>query len=252
MITPTQHTYQTLQEVYHHFNRELFEGKLPECLITLQREKSTYGYFSAQRFVHREGLGMTDEIALNPSYFAIVEVREILQTIAHEMVHLWQHHFGDPGRRRYHNKQWADKMQEIGLMPSDTGKPGGRTTGEKMSDYVIEGGRFPKVCSRFIEQGKFVDWLDRFPPTPTRGGRTAAKPSATIAHALVMDPEAAPDDAPAPTDKSLRVKQRCPQCGAQAWGKPTLRLRCGEQDCDGVPFEAVQDDKKLDRDERSL
>lgn len=246
MPTPTQHTYQTLQEVYHHFNRELFDGKLPECLITLQREKSTYGYFSAQRFVHRDGQVMTDEIALNPSYFAIVDVREILQTIAHEMVHLWQHHFGDPGRRRYHNKQWADKMQEIGLMPSDTGKPGGRTTGEKMSDYVIEGGRFPKICEPFIEQGKFVDWLDRFPPTPMRGGRTLAQPGALLALALVRDPEAVQGEPAVPADKSNRVKQRCPGCGAQAWGKPSLKLICGEEQCDGALFEVAQDDKKLD------
>lgn len=248
MITPTQHTYQTLQEVYRHFNEHLFEGKLPECLITLQREKSTYGYFSAQRFVHRDGQAMTDEIALNPSYFAVVDVREILQTIAHEMVHLWQHHFGDPGRRRYHNRQWAEKMQEIGLMPSHTGQPGGRTTGEKMSDYAIEGGRFMQVCERFVEKGKFVEWLDRFPPSnPTRGGRTAITPIAEIAQSLVLGPDACDEgEAPKPSDKSNRVKQRCPSCGAQAWGKPTLKLLCGEPECDAMPLVAAQDDRMLD------
>ncbi|MCK8421085.1 hypothetical protein LXA29_17020, partial [Erwinia amylovora] len=31
------------------------DGSLPPCLITLQREKKTYGYFSAERFVHANG-----------------------------------------------------------------------------------------------------------------------------------------------------------------------------------------------------
>lgn len=38
----------------------------------------------------------------------------MLSTLVQEMVHLWQHHFGKPGRRRYLNKQWADKMDSLG------------------------------------------------------------------------------------------------------------------------------------------
>ena len=52
------------------------------------------------------------------------------------MVHLWQHHRGTPGRGRYHNQEWAEKMIEIGLMPTDTGKPGGRITGDHMADPI--------------------------------------------------------------------------------------------------------------------
>ncbi len=31
-------------------------------------------------------------------------VNEALQALTYEMVHLYQHHFGDPGRGRYYNK----------------------------------------------------------------------------------------------------------------------------------------------------
>ncbi|MBM5564638.1 SprT-like domain-containing protein, partial [Klebsiella quasipneumoniae] len=89
-------------------------------------------------FVSRDG-GTTDEIAMNPAYFAVCPPEEIMQTLVHEMAHLWQHHFGKPGRRGYHNKEWAERMEEIGLMPSSTGKPGGAKTGDKMADYIIEG-----------------------------------------------------------------------------------------------------------------
>jgi hypothetical protein len=37
-MKPTQETYSALQTAYEHFNRELFGGALPECLITLQRK----------------------------------------------------------------------------------------------------------------------------------------------------------------------------------------------------------------------
>ncbi|WP_162721499.1 SprT-like domain-containing protein, partial [Escherichia coli] len=82
-------------------------------LLHLQREKQTYGYFSPERFVNSQGT-RTDEIAMNPAYFAVCPPEEIMQTLCHEMCHLWQHHFGKPGRRGYHNKEWADFMEAIG------------------------------------------------------------------------------------------------------------------------------------------
>ncbi len=69
-MKPTVETYAELQLAYDTFNRRLFDNQLPDCLITLQREKRTYGYFSAARFGNRQG-DTVDEIALNPTYFAI-------------------------------------------------------------------------------------------------------------------------------------------------------------------------------------
>jgi len=88
----------------------------------------------------------------HPSYFAVVPLLEVLQTLVHEMVHAWQFHFGKPGRRGYHNKEWADKMEAIGLMPSSTGKPGGARTGEKMADYAIPGGLFMQATDKLLTQ----------------------------------------------------------------------------------------------------
>lgn len=47
--------------------------------------------------------------------------RDILSTLLHEMVHHWQYRFGTPGRRGYHNIEFAAKMLEVGLHASDTG-----------------------------------------------------------------------------------------------------------------------------------
>ena len=49
-IKPTRETYDQIQQAYDYFNRALFKGELPNCLITLQRRNRTYGYFSGDRF----------------------------------------------------------------------------------------------------------------------------------------------------------------------------------------------------------
>ncbi|HBB7295500.1 TPA: SprT-like domain-containing protein, partial [Citrobacter freundii] len=107
MNLPTPETYDELQRAYDFFNEKLFSNELPPCLITLQREKRTYGYCSFKRFVGRESGYTVDEIAMNPVYFSIRTIKATLSTLVHEMVHQWQFHFGEPGRRGYHNKQWA-------------------------------------------------------------------------------------------------------------------------------------------------
>ena len=58
----------------------------------------------------------------------------------HEQCHVWQYHFGTPSRRSYHDREWASKMESLGLIPSSTGFPGGNKTGQKMDDYLLAGG----------------------------------------------------------------------------------------------------------------
>ncbi|MCK9247107.1 MAG: SprT-like domain-containing protein, partial [Anaerolineaceae bacterium] len=127
-VKPTRETYENFQQFYDYLNKGLFDGELPGCLLTLQRKKRTYGFFSGNRFARLDGQ-FTDEIALNPAHFRERPLREILATLAHEMVHQWQHHFGKSGRGPYHNRQWADRMKAIGLQPTDTSEEGGKETG---------------------------------------------------------------------------------------------------------------------------
>ena len=97
---PTNRTYDSLEAAYDHFNRELFDGQLPPCLITVQRHKGAYGYFSGARFASTtDATDIADEIALNPMHFAERTPEQTLSTLAHEMVHLWQHHLGKAPRK---------------------------------------------------------------------------------------------------------------------------------------------------------
>ena len=167
---PTSEAYSEIKTAFEHFNDRLFGGILEEPLFTLQRERRTYGYCSRQRFVQRSTGVLVDEIAMNPAYFAVRPIRATLSTLAHEMVHQWQFHHGKPGRGGYHNTEWANRMESIGLMPSNTGEPGGKRTGDRMTHYIIEGGAFDVACQELLTREFTLSWLDRDPAErPTSG-----------------------------------------------------------------------------------
>lgn len=117
--------------------------------------------------------------------------RAILSTLAHEMAHLWQHYFGKPSRTGYHNKEWADRMEKIGLMPSETGRPGGKRTGQRVSQYVIAGGRFHSIANELL-QNFHIQW----------------------ASSEVM------------RVRPARSRYTCPICNLKVWGKPRLSIIC--------------------------
>jgi hypothetical protein len=67
--TPTKTAYDGLDDAYEYFNKELFDGRLPTCLITVRPHRGAYGYFSGERFGSRDGNEIHDEIALNIKTF---------------------------------------------------------------------------------------------------------------------------------------------------------------------------------------
>ena len=99
----TRTEYQGFQKAYDFFNRELFDGSLPQVLVTLQRHANTRGYFSPERFHGRIDQSAVHELALNPDSFTDRTDEMILSTLTHEMVHVWQETCGNPSRRGYHN-----------------------------------------------------------------------------------------------------------------------------------------------------
>src|ERR1700691_2480214 len=138
--TITQAQYRALQHAYEFFNKELFAGKLPNVLVTLQRHAKAKGYFSPNQFTGRSESSTAHELAMNPDSFTGRTDEEILSTLTHEMAHVWQQAHGTPPRRSYHDRQWAAKMKEIGLQPSTTGEPGGKETGQSVTHYILPGG----------------------------------------------------------------------------------------------------------------
>lgn len=127
--------YITLSDCYDAMNAQLFGGGLPGCVLTFEDKGQHFGYYCKGGFVDRERKARRDEIALNPRHFLTNSGDlELLQTLVHEMCHQWQEHYGKLSLWTYHNKEWAQKMLSIGLIPSSTGKPKGKQTGQRMAD----------------------------------------------------------------------------------------------------------------------
>jgi predicted SprT family Zn-dependent metalloprotease len=249
---PTEEAYAELQTAYDYFNKHLFDDQLPQCLITFQRQSKTMGYFSSNRFVSPKTGVQVDEIAMNPEYFPSYPLIEIMQTLVHEMCHMWQFHFGSPSRRTYHNAEWADKMESIGLMPTSTGTVGGAKVGQKMSDYPISNGRFQRHTLELFKTGFIISWFDRFPAaaapvhdlgevidqwreTLAQASQDASEEGEEIEHLLSMalTPPVKATEAnnltiAVPAKAKTRHKWECPECGDSFMGKPSLHMICGK------------------------
>ena len=176
---PTKQNYDELSHAYDFFNRRLFGGELPGCLFTLQRKSRSMGYFSFERFVNRDDT-KSDEIALNPEYFATRPVEDVLSTLVHEQAHQWQRRFGTAPRRGYHDQEFAAKMETIGLMPSNTGTPGGKITGDQMSHYIMADGPFIHACKELLQTSFVILWYDRFPVQMVKEYEFAAGTTVTL------------------------------------------------------------------------
>jgi len=150
-----------------------------------------------------------------PQHFKGKDPTEILQTLVHEMCHLWQCHFGKPSRGGYHNKEWANQMIAIGLMPSDTSREGGKNTEQRMGDYPIPNGPFLNTTAELLATGFAIIWYDR------------ARPKTKQPAVIVADGDTG-QDGEVKTPSGTRRKFTYPGCQAHAYGKGGLKLICAE------------------------
>lgn len=270
-MNPTTELYQSLEEAYEHFNRELFDNQLPEVIFTFQRKSGVMGYFSPERWGNQAG-DTRNEIAINPSFLASSRLIEICQTLVHEMAHCWQHQFGKPSRSGYHNIQWSKKMMSIGLMPSSTGEPGGMLVGQAMGDYIINDGPFIHSFESLKTAVNFdFPWFDRkalprlYEPTiatispqnlddpapkfPELNEEDAAHydliNALSQSNSIPLDEyfgeekghesisALAPETFvhPKVIAKPTRTRYVCSQCGAKLYGKANLNISCDDCKC---------------------
>jgi predicted SprT family Zn-dependent metalloprotease len=226
-ITSTE--YQALEEAFRYFNDELFGGKLSPCLITLQSRARSRGYYSPKGFSNRNTDATTDEISLNPVHFEGRSDEEVLSVLVHEMVHKYQDEHGNPGRGRYHNREWAELMMVRGLMPSCTGEPGGKKTGQRVSHYIIKGGLFQLACGRLLDSGFKLNWESS---TIRKPGKTKDRNEQKIR---------------AEIKNRSKTKFTCPRCRQNAWAKSSATLICGV--CYGATGEIIpMKDKRAEDD----
>lgn len=201
--------YRAYEDAYNVLNAKLFDSKLPPVVLTLRAKKGTNGYAWANRFT-ANGTdsdetrndpaiehGAFDEIAINPAH-AGRDPKDVLGTLLHEMVHVWQFHFGKIPRSGYHDAQWANKMIEVGLRPFNVKDPT-KMTGQACSHTIEPLGAADCVFDEIVE----AFGVNLVVELPTFGKTKK------------------------PANKN-KVKFTCLSCGCNAWGKESLKLICAD------------------------
>ena len=226
---PTAEAHLYWSRAFDFWNEALFEGALPRPVITLSRTVHCMGYFRARAMANRAG-ETVHEIAMNPRYFHLGD-KETHGTFVHELAHHWREVLGPlnakggKGAGGYHDIVWAYKMEELGLFPSDTGRPGGKRTGYSVSHYIVPGGRFESVFDGMAGDDSKIEWHDCAP-------LGMAKPQDEMSTLLdelgFVEAEAAGNETQAENTKAAkdRIKFSC-ACGLNAWAKPSAKLVCG-------------------------
>jgi len=220
--TPTEQQFNALNQAYQYFNQVLFDTQLPGCILTFSRKRNAHGFMAPGRWRRvDEEKHSTHEIALTHITLYREPVK-VFSTLVHEQVHLWQYEFGSPSRGGYHNQEWAEKMESVGLMPSDTGEPGGKKTGQHMTHYIIPGGRYEQAFNAMPEQFllPFTSLEGDLVKSLLAGGSAGTDPQ--------PDPGKKATPLPSPPARN-KTKYSCPGCGNNVWGKPALNLVC--EDC---------------------
>ena len=219
--TPTEQQFSSLNHAYQYFNRELFGGRLPGCILNFSRKRNAHGFMAAGRWRKiGEQSHTTHEIALTHITLHR-EPKLVFSTLVHEQVHLWQVEFGNPSRSGYHNQEWAEKMEEIGLMPSENGEPGGKKTGQHMTHYIIPGGQYEQAFDKMPQDfllpftsldGDLMKSLLTGTPLPKGSEQEPGKTGTALPYA--------------PTARH-KTKYNCQGCKSNVWGKPNMNLICG-------------------------
>lgn len=142
--TKMSRTVATLEKMYNTLNVDKFENALPTPIITVQSKPGTYGHCSRFKIWRRKD---DDAYELNIAAESLKEpIEEIIDTMIHEMVHLYcnQNGISDVSRYgTYHNKRFKEEAEKRGLKCKDAGKYGWNTQGkdnDSLIEYILEKG----------------------------------------------------------------------------------------------------------------
>lgn len=144
---------------YGHFNGLFWNGRLPVPVIAFFRQPPNgrrLGHYVPDAWTGASG-ETRDEIVLYADLALRAGIFEVLVTLVHEQVHVWQRHFGTPSRA--HNGQWHAEAARVGL----------RTRGEAGITEASE--EFICAVERFQPRVERIPF--RLGEAGRRGGRLA-------------------------------------------------------------------------------
>jgi hypothetical protein len=96
---------------YDQISARFFAEGLPAPVLSFKRKRGR----QLGHYVNgRNEIGVQENINISANHLQD-PLADVLETLAHEMVHSWQRNHGKPGKRNYHNAECRKKMDEIGI-----------------------------------------------------------------------------------------------------------------------------------------
>lgn len=195
-----------LEKIYSNLNEDFFESALPVPIITVQSKPGTYGHCTVAKVWQRPD-GNTYELNIAAEVLNY-PIEETLDTMIHEMVHLYCRENGIKETSRggkYHNGRFKEEAEKRGLTCYKCGQYGWNTrAGDNLIEYAMNKGW------NEIRIGR-----NNLPPVMRTGGTGTAQSGAGI-----VGGERRP---------SSTRKLQCPCCGNSVRATKTVRIMC--MDC---------------------
>ena len=195
-----------LEHIYNALNTDFFQNELPIPIITVQSKPGTYGHCTTSKVWQRKDGGAYElNIAAEVLNYPI---EETLDTMLHEMVHLYCRENGIKEVSRggkYHNKKFKAEAERRGLVCVPCGQYGWNTTpSDRLVEYALQKGWNEIKIGRgslppIIRTG--ASGTTQIGAETTGGGK---RPSSTR-------------------------KLQCPKCGCSVRATKTVRIMC--MDC---------------------
>lgn len=133
-----------LEKMYNTMNADFYGGALPVPVITVQSKPGSWGHCTVSKVWKRKE-DSTYELNIAAEVLDR-EIEEIIDTILHEMVHLYCRENGIQEVSRggkYHNGKFKELAEKCGLKCVKTGQYGWNTTAQgndKLTEYALEKG----------------------------------------------------------------------------------------------------------------
>lgn len=197
-----------LEKMFFHLNADFFEGALPTPIITVQSKPGTFGHCTVAK-VWKKPEEDTYELNIAAEVLSY-PIEETLDTMLHEMVHLYCRENGIKEVSRggkYHNGRFKEEAEKRGLECFRCGDYGWNT----------------KPSDRLVEYALSKDWNE------IRISRGSVPPFIVTGGGGVPTGGAVVGGVPGGKRPSSTRKLQCPCCKNSVRATKTVRIMC--MDC---------------------
>jgi len=131
-----------LEKIFRTLNEDKFDGELETPIITIQSTPRAYGHITVGKVWGNAHGGKQYELNIGAGTLNR-PVENIVSTMLHEMVHLYNmmHGIKDCSRgNTYHNKKFKEKAESVGLVIEYDSRIGWSITSpsEELIEYIIQ------------------------------------------------------------------------------------------------------------------